>query len=271
MIKIDRPLAFFDLEATGTDTDSDRIIEIGILRLVPEEHNEAEEKVAENVYTGRKMNKLVNPMCPIPEEVSDITGIETGDVIDEPAFSRVIDGIASMFADADLAGFNILRYDIPLLQSEFERCGRSLPGPEDQSVVDVYKLEKALQSRSLEGLYEKYAGKSLEASHRALADVKGTVSVLHGQMNKYDPDISGPKEAEDFVKGDYLDHDRKLLMSNPDKVNKHTVVLQFGKHKGKSVEWVEENEFGYLEWMIEEIDEISNYLNDLIQENQISA
>lgn len=266
MLDIDRPVAVFDLEATGTDPETARIIEIGIMRLVPE-GEEAEEEISDGVYKGKTYNQLVNPRMPIPEEVTEITGIEDEDVVGMPSFSEIAFEVAGLIEDADLAGFNLLSYDIPLLKKEFVRDGRpeELVGPDDRKVLDMLKLEKALQSRSLEALYQKYSGgEEPEDAHRALSDAKATVSVLYGQLGKYEPKDCTPTGLQEKAKGDYLDFDRKLRVTNPDNINMDTVVIQFGKHEGKSVAWAWENDRGYVEWMIEEIDEITKELNSLI-------
>jgi DNA polymerase-3 subunit epsilon len=198
---------------------------------------------------------LVDPQEPIPERVTELTGISDADVAHDDAFIGHADTLRRMIQDADLAAYNGLRYDIPLLKAEYERIGMDLPNLDDRVIVDPYALEKALVSRSLSAMYERYTGEMLEDAHTAMADVRAASSILQEQVRAHIGDSVTPAELADLARGDYLDDDRKR------KETDRGVEVCFGKHRGKTLQWVADNDRDYLTWMYTEIDALRPHID----------
>ena len=248
MLHLQRPLVFLDLEATGTDPQEARIIQIALQRFSP---------ASEGAVLDEAVDVLVNPETPLPEPVTELTGIAPEDVRDQPAFREYSDQLATLLADADLAGYNALAYDVPLLKAEFERAGGSLPGPDDRVVLDPYRLEQALRPRTLTALYERYTGDPLDGAHDAMADVQAAGRVLQHQLA--DHDISAtPAELADLIRGDYLDDGRKLRQDDDG------VVVCFGKHSGKTLRELRRDHPDYFEWMYETIDDLRPHIDAVL-------
>jgi len=250
MLTLDRPLVVFDLEATGTDPSRARIIQIAARRLVPGESGP---------MPGRVFNQLVNPRETIPDVVVELTGITNADVQDAPLFPDVVADVQELIGDADLAGFNVHDYDLPLLQAEYDRVGHEMAGPDDREVIDVLRLEKVLRPRSLEALYKEYTGNELSDAHDASADVDGTLAVLAAQLEEHRPPVSTPKQLADFIRGEYLDDGRRLK-----RCDNGEVEICFGKHSGKTLTEVYETSPGYVKWMRREITELRPHIDDAL-------
>ena len=248
MLHLERPLVFLDLEATGTDPQDARIIQIALQRFVP---------TPEGASLDEAVDRLVNPETEIPDSVTELTGIAPADVRDQPTFSEQASHIAALLEDADLAGYNALNYDIPLLQAAFERVGRTLPGPADRVVLDPYRLEQVLRPRTLEALYERYTGNPLDGAHDAMADVQAAGLVLQHQLAEHDVDAT-PAELADLARGDYLDDDRKLQQDGD------SVIVCFGKHSGKTLQELQTEHPDYFDWMYSTIDELRPYIDDAL-------
>ncbi|MBV8389806.1 MAG: 3'-5' exonuclease, partial [Mucilaginibacter sp.] len=170
-LNLKRPLAFFDLEATGTNVGIDRIVEISVIKLNPEEE--------EDVKTWR-----INPGIPIPLETSLVHGIYDEDIKDEPAFSVVAAEIAEFIGDSDLAGYNSNKFDIPMLMEEFLRAG--IPFDIDNRYfVDVQNIFHQMEQRTLKAAYLFYCNKEIVNAHSAEADTRATMEVLLAQIEKY--------------------------------------------------------------------------------------
>ena len=248
MLHLERPLVFLDLEATGTDPQEARVIQIALQRFVP---------TADGAALDEQVDLLVNPGTEIPDSVTDLTGIAPADVQGKPSFDAHLDRIASLLADADLAGYNAIAYDIPLLEAEFERAGHSLPGPSNRVVLDPYRLEQVLRPRTLTALYERYTGESLTDAHDAMSDVKAAGLVLQHQLS--DHDISAtPAELADLTRGDYLDDGRKL------KQDGDAVVVCFGKHSGRTLRELQSEHPDYFDWMYQTIDELRPHIDEAL-------
>jgi DNA polymerase-3 subunit epsilon len=144
MLHLERPLVFLDLEATGTDPKEARVLQIALQRFVPS---------GEGAALDEEVNQLVDPDMEVPAAVTELTGITTDDVRGQPSFGALVDRLSPLLADADLAGYNALAYDVPLLTAEYERAGHALPGPPDRVVLDPYRLEQVLRPRSLTALW----------------------------------------------------------------------------------------------------------------------
>ncbi len=234
-LQLKRPLAVFDLEATGLDVTNDRIVEIAILRV--------DVDGSTHEYTRR-----VNPQVPIPEEVSLIHGIYDKDVENEKTFPELASEIEAFLGDADLAGYNSNKFDIPLLAEEFLRAGSTFD-ISARKLVDVQNIFHKMEQRTLVAAYAFYCQKELTNAHQAMADVVATWEVLQAQLEKYD-NIEGNVEfLADFTRSgnfDLLDFAGRIAVNE-----KGEAVYNFGKHKGKTIREVSQVEPGYYGWMLD--------------------
>jgi DNA polymerase-3 subunit epsilon len=231
-LKLDRPIAFFDLETTGIDPVKDRIVEISILKIFPNGNKESK-------------TRRVNPEMDIPKQSSDIHGITFEDIKDEPTLLDLAAEIALFIKDTDLGGYNCNRFDIPLLVEEFLRIGVDL-NIKDRKVIDVQVIFHKMELRTLGAAYKFYCGKELEGAHGAEADIKATYDVLLGQLDKYSNlknDISFLDEYTTRSKN--ADYMGRIVFNE-----KNEECINFGKHKGKTVKQVLEQEPSYYKWMM---------------------
>ncbi len=246
MLPLPNDLVFFDLEATGLNLTRDRIVQIALIKLFAD---------------GRANEELelkINPTIPIPAEVTAIHGLTDADVRDAPTFRDVAQRLATFIGDSDLAGYNSNRYDVPLLQEEFYRAGIFFDTG-SRRLIDAQHIFYQMEPRTLGAALRFYTGKDMENAHDALADVRATVNVFRGQLDRY---AGADFEKEDgtliqpfadidavaaFCKDDrYLDATRRLKRG-PD----GTPHFNFGKHAGKPVAEVFAKEPSYLRWILE--------------------
>ncbi len=245
-MELARPLVFFDIEATGLDIQADRIIEIACVRLLPDGQR-------------RTFESLVNPSRPIPEIVTELTGISDEDVEDQPGFSEIAMSLTMLLEDADLAGYNALGFDVPMLFEEFARVGRPLPGPEDQVVIDALDILRKNEVRTLEWTHNYYFGSGLPDAHRALADVIATANILEEQAKRYALEGS-VKDIVTEMRHPYLDSRRRL------KEEDGNVVICFGKHSGKTIDELLKEDASYIDWMRENLGpEMSYHLKRIME------
>lgn len=245
-LQLKRPIAFFDLETTGVNISADRIVEISILKISPDQSEQT-------------LTKRINPGMPIPLEASLVHGIYDADIQGAPAFSAVAEEIAAFFGDADLAGYNSNKFDIPLLMEEFLRAGVafSLHG---RHFVDVQNIFHQMEQRTLKAAYRFYCGKSLDNAHSAEADVRATYEVLLGQLERYEDVAWQDKAGNESVPvvNDVEALHKFTNLSRPVDFAGRMVfdeqgqeLFNFGKHKGKTVESVFEQEPSYFQWMMQ--------------------
>lgn len=232
-LKLNRSLCFFDLETTGLDITSARIVEIAILKIKPD-------------GTREMFEKRVNPEIPIPIESTAIHGITNEDVKNELNFSSIAQLILDFFDDGDLAGFNSNKFDIPVLVEEFLRCNIDFDF-ETRRFVDVQTIYHKMEQRNLAAAYKFYCGKTLENAHSAEADITATYEVLESQISKYDELEGNVAALSEFSKGKNAAVDFAYRIVYNDN-NEET--LNFGKHKGKRVIDVFTSEPGYYSWMM---------------------
>ena len=180
---MERPIIFFDTETTGLNVVSDRIVQIGAIKMLPEGNTE-------------EKNVLINPGMPIPPESTEIHGITDEMVKNAATFDKVSRSMLEWFRGCDLAGHNICGFDIPIIAEEFSRCGITFPD-ESNSFIDTYKLEKIVNSQGLEACYKRYTGKELgEEAHDALADSRASMEVFLAQKEMHDlPDNAAELEV----------------------------------------------------------------------------
>ena len=243
-LNLKRPLAFFDLETTGVNIASDRIVEISILKAMPDG--------TEQIKTLR-----INPEIPIPLESSLVHGIYEDDIKDQPTFRQVANELAEFMNDSDLAGYNSNKFDIPMLMEEFIRAGVDFD-LEHRRFVDVQNIFHQMEQRTLRAAYQFYCGKTIENAHSAEADIKATYEVLLSQLARYEnvewEDKKGNKSVP--VKNDvdalhkFTNLSRPVDFAGRMVYNEHGVeIINFGKHKGKCVEEVFQMEPSYYSWV----------------------
>ena len=245
-LNLKRPLAFFDIEATGVNVGSDRIVELSVIKLSPGD--------LEEVKTWR-----INPGVPIPLEASLVHGIYDEDVKAEPLFKTAAPEIAAFIGDSDLAGYNSNKYDIPLLMEEFLRAGVSFD-LENRFFVDVQNIFHQMEQRTLKAAYKFYCDKQIVNAHSAEADTRATMEVLLAQLDKYagtewedksgkvsKPVVNDIEALHNFTNlNKLLDFAGRMVYND-----KGEELFNFGKHKGKKVEDVFNVEPSYYSWMMQ--------------------
>ncbi|OSY87904.1 DNA polymerase III subunit epsilon [Tenacibaculum holothuriorum] len=230
-LNLTKPIVFFDLETTGISIATDRIVEISILKVFP---------------NGNKESKtwLVNPEIEIPAEATAVHGITNEKVVTEPTFKELAPQINEMIANADLAGFNSNRFDIPLLAEELLRVGIDFD-MDNRKAIDVQVIFHKKEQRTLSAGYQFYCGKTLEDAHSAEADTLATYEILKAQLDKYD-DIENSVDAL----SEFSSHTKRadfagFILFNEDGQE----IFSFGKYKGRTVEEVLKENPGYNSWM----------------------
>lgn len=231
MLQLTRPLAVIDLETTGINLSTDRIIEIAIVKIMPD---------------GRKSvkRKLINPEMEIPSSSTDIHGITNEMVKDAPSFKQAANEIRQFLDNSDLAGYNSNRFDIPMLVEEFLRISLDLD-IKNRKLIDVQKIFHTMEQRTLSAAYKFYCNATLENAHSAEADASATWDVLQSQVERY-PQLGltidtilkciGEENTVDFA--------RRMIMENGRE------IFNFGKHKGRAVTDVLKSEPQYYDWMM---------------------
>jgi DNA polymerase-3 subunit epsilon len=246
-LNLKKDLVFFDIEGTGLSVAKDRIVQLAII------------KVFADGSPNIERNRTINPGIPIPKDSTDIHGITDEMVKNEPTFSKVAKGLIDLIGDADLAGFNSNRYDIPLIIEEFARCGITLDMT-NRKYVDAWKIYSKMEPRDLKAAVKFYCGKDLENAHDAMADTRATIDVLMAQIEKY--------EGVDFVgKGDEVIispvkndidalHEFTRDIKNVDFMGKILYnsdvesVFNFGKYKEKPVGEMFAKDPGYYNFVM---------------------
>ncbi len=247
MIKpnLTRPIAFFDLETTGVNVASDRIVELSFLKISPDGSREIK-------------TKRINPTIPIPKQSSEIHGIYDADVANEPTFKAIAKSLADFLKDCDLAGYNSNKFDIPVLAEEFLRAeiDFDLKG---RRFVDVQNIFHQMEQRTLKAAYKFYCGKNIENAHSAQADIEATYEVFLAQLEKYEGvafedkkgNISTPIKNDIKALHDFTNINKNADLAGRIIFNEENIeVFNFGKHTGKSVEQVLREEPSYYAWML---------------------
>ncbi|MCH7525383.1 MAG: ribonuclease H-like domain-containing protein [Bacteroidetes bacterium] len=231
-LNLTKPICFFDLETTGVNISKDRIVEISILKVFPD---------------GKEVKKtwLVNPEMTIPKEVIDIHGITNEKVANEPTFKAIAKDVQAMIKDSDLGGFNSKRFDIPLLAEEMLRADIDFD-MKNRVSVDVQTIFHKMEQRTLVAAYKFYCDKNLEDAHSAEADTFATYEVLKAQLEKY-----GELENNTKFLANFSSHKKFADFAGFINFNdKGEECFSFGKHKGKLVVDVLDEEPGYFGWLL---------------------
>ena len=230
-LKLKRPLLFFDIESTGLDISTDRIVEISMVKVMPDGSRQ--------VKTRR-----VNPTIPIPAAAQAVHGISDDDVKDCPTFAQLAKSMYQWMEGCDIAGYNSISFDVPLLAEEFMRAGIE-PDFHDRDMVDVQVIFYKKEPRTLSGAYKFYCEKNLEDAHTAEADTMATLEVLEAQLDRY-PDLENDVDfLSKFTKrSNMLDYAGRIILDE-----NGTPVFNFGKHKGKPVKEVLAVEPSYYSWI----------------------
>jgi DNA polymerase-3 subunit epsilon len=232
-IPLSRPLVCFDLETTGTNIQVDRIVEISVVRLSP--GGELEVKT-----------RRINPERPIPPEATAIHGISDADVADQAPFRAVASSLLLYLEGCDLAGYNIQRFDLPLIVEEFKRAGLEFTIG-DRRVIDAQTIFHKREPRTLEAAYRFYCGKGLEAAHSAEADARATLEVLQGELKKY-PDL--PRDIDALAAYSSLREPSWIDDTGKFKWQGDEPVVGFGRNAGAPLRDIAANNPGFLSWMI---------------------
>lgn len=245
---LDRDIVFFDIEATGLNVITDRIVQIALIKYL-KDGGQPEE-----------LELLINPKMPISPEAQAVHGFSNEQLADKPTFFQVAREIYKFIGDADLAGYNSDRFDIPMLVEELYRCGYDLE-LETRRTIDVQKIFYRMEPRTLKAALQFYCGKELEGAHDALADVRATVDVFKGQIRKYEGvdhyDGDGFK-TEAPIKNDmesiskFTRNDNVIDITMRLKYNqKGDIVFNFGKYKGREIKSVFREDTSYSTWILE--------------------
>lgn len=231
-LKLGRPLCFFDLETTGIDIAKDRIVEIAVLKLLP---------------NGNKESKswLVNPEMPIPKESSDIHGITDDKIANSPNFKTLAKEIYEFMKNSDWSGFNSDRFDIPLIAEEFIRAGIDFD-IKNHKTIDVQTIFHKMEKRTLDAAYKFYCGKNLDKAHSAMPDAQATYEILLAQLDCYDELENNLDFLSDFSSRNHsLDAAGFIILNE-----KEQACFSFGKHKGKTLDHILEKDPGYFGWIL---------------------
>jgi len=258
---LDRDLCFIDLEATGLNVVRDRIIQVGIVKYFADGREPQE------------LDMLINPGIPISLEAIQVHGILPKDVANKPTFQQVAQKLYDFIGDADLAGYNSNRFDIPMLMEEFARVGLEFD-LERRRTIDVQRVFYKMEPRTLKAALKFYCDREMEDAHDAMADVKATVDVFKGQLRMYEgvdyldqdgrlteaPVRNDMQAIHDFTNDQrFLDATQKLR-KNPDGV----VVFNFGKYNGKPVAETLARDRQYYNWILNK--EFSSQVKQLVKQ-----
>ena len=226
-----KPICFIDLETTGINVSTDRIVEIAIVKISLD-------------GTKQVKRRLVNPEMPIPKASTDVHGISDEMVKDAPTFKMLANEIKQFMEGSDIGGYNSNRFDVPMLNEEFLRAGISVD-IEDRKLLDVQKVFHMMEQRTLSAAYQFYCHKTLEDAHTAEADATATWEILEAQIERY-PQIGNTVDSiVKFTGEDHIiDFARRFIYENG------VAVFNFGKHKGKPVVQVLKEEPQYYDWMM---------------------
>ncbi len=251
MLKLKKPLAFFDLETTGVNVAEDRIVEISVIKLNPD-------------GTEEVLTELVNPGMPIPAEAAAVHGITDAKVADKPTFKELAPKIKSFIGNADLSGFNCLKFDVPLLVEEFLRNDEDFE-MKGRKVVDVQNIFHKMEQRTLVAAYKFYCNGDLTDAHSAEADTRATMEVLLAQVDRYEELDGDVQMLHEFSRrGKAVDFAGHIIENEAGEP-----VFNFGKNKGRPVVEILKAQPGYYSWMMDA--QFPSYTKKVLTEIRVEA
>ena len=231
-LNLKRPIAFIDLETTGVSLSTDRIVEIAMVKILPDGNKQAK-------------RKLLNPQIPIPQSATDIHGITDAMVKDATTFKQSANEIKQFIDGCDLGGYNSNRFDIPMLMEEFLRAEMDIDLSR-QKMVDVQHIFYVMEPRTLSAAYKFFCNKELENAHSAEADINATIEVLEAQLDRYSQLGNSTESILEVIGEDkIIDYARRFIYDE-----KGEEVFNFGKFKGKPASYVFKVEPHYYDWMM---------------------
>lgn len=258
--KLSKDLCFFDIEATGLNVIRDRIIQIAIIKYFADDREPEE------------LTMLINPGIPISLEAMNVHGIQPKDVANKPVFQQVAEQLYDFIGDADLAGYNSNRFDIPILMEEFARVGIDFD-VNNRRTIDVQRIFYKMEPRTLRAALRFYCDQEMVDAHDALADVKATVDVFKGQLEKYkDVDFvdedgnvtTRPVRNDMQVLHEFTNDNRFLDATQRMKYDPNGVpVFNFGKYNGKPVAETLVNDRQYYNWILNK--EFSSQVKQIVK------
>ncbi len=249
-MKLVRPLIVLDLETTGTWIEKDRIIEIALIKTHPD-------------GTVEEYSSRVNPGIPIPPKVTELTGISDNDVKSSPTFAQIAPKVKAFLGDCDLGGFNVDRFDLPLLAREMSDCGVGFEYG-NRGIFDAQKVFHYHEKRDLTTAYRRYCNKELQNAHSALADTRATLEILEAQVALYGQgreDISLLLDFDYKPTSEFFDSERKFRWWNGE------LYMTFGKYaKKEPLRTIAKKDPGYLQWITDKdfSDDIKNMIQDVL-------
>lgn len=233
-MKIEKPVITLDLETTGTWVEKDRIVEIAMIKLLPDGSRES-------------YHSHVNPGMPIPARVSEITGIYDADVKDAPRFKEIAEKVVGFIGDCDLAGFNVERFDLVLMERELFEAGIKFEW-RARTIYDAQRIYHRHEKRDLKAAYQFYCGKELIGAHTAMADTEATVEILESQTTRYGDPAQGIISLRDFgyeKMDDFYDREKKFRWWNG------KLYPVFGKYARKTpLQEIAKKDRSYLQWLM---------------------
>jgi DNA polymerase-3 subunit epsilon len=244
-LNLTKPIVFFDIESTGLNIGTDKIVEICMLKVMPDN-------------TTKIKTERINPQMHIPEQTSELHGIYDKDVVDKPPFKEVAPALRDFIKGCDLAGYNLLKFDIPLLMEEFLRNGLEMD-LRGVRIVDIQNIFHRMEPRNLRAAYRFYCGETLLNAHSAEADTVATYKILEQQLERYENTTITGENDEEFIpiKNDitalaaFSSSNRNVDFAGHIIFNKEDVeIFNFGRYKGIPVEQVFTKEPSYYDWMM---------------------
>lgn len=232
-LNLKNPILFFDIESTGLNVATDRIVEISAVKV----HTNGDTEIK---------TRRINPTIPISPEAYAVHGISNDDVKDCPTFKEIAKSLANWMTGCDIAGYNSTKFDIPLLAEEFLRANIDFDFRK-RKLVDVQVIFHKMEQRTLSAAYKFYCGKNLENAHSAEADTMATYEILKAQLDRYPQDLKNDIGflAEFSTNSRFADYAGRIALNDKDEP-----IFNFGKHKGKKVEDVLRSEPSYYAWMM---------------------
>ncbi|PKP37378.1 MAG: DNA polymerase III subunit epsilon [Bacteroidetes bacterium HGW-Bacteroidetes-14] len=232
-LNLKNPIIFFDIESTGLNVSSDRIVELSALKIFPNGDQELK-------------TRRLNPTIPISPEAQAVHGISNEDVKDCPTFKEVARSLANWMTGCDFAGYNSIKFDVPMLAEEFLRAGIDFDFRK-RKLVDIQNIFHKMEQRTLSAAYKFYCSKSLENAHSAEADTVATFEILESQLDMYKDTLENDVEflSKFSIRSNSLDYAGRIVLNEKD-----VPVFNFGKHKGKPVSSVFRAEPSYYSWMM---------------------